>query len=69
MSYTPSSTQYKPDWDKRMAALLAKGMTVRAASVVLFAAIHGIGCVEGEVRLKEEARQKAEKADNLVTNE
>lgn len=58
MVYEPSSTNYNPEWEKRMQRLLDRGLTPEAASVVLNAAMYGIGCIEGEVRARIEAERK-----------
>ena len=48
------------EWTDRVAALqVNRGMTSRAATIVVDAAMYGIGCVEGEVR----ARIEKEKHD------
>ena len=39
-----------PDYDRRFLLLIDRGLTPRAASIVLNAAMFGIGCIEGEVR-------------------
>ncbi len=56
--YEQTSAQYNPEWDARMAKLLARGLTPRAANVVLAAAMFGIGCTEGTVRAQVEAQKE-----------
>ena len=48
------------EWTARVAALqVNRGMTARAATITVDAAMYGIGCTEGEVR----ARIEKEKHD------
>ena len=47
-----------PDYDRRLEKLLERGLSPREASIVLNAAMFGIGCIEGEVRARIEAQKK-----------
>ena len=47
-----------PDYDRRLEKLLERGLSPRAASIVLNAAMYGIGCTEGKVRDETERKKK-----------
>ena len=52
-------TDTRPEYRKRVANLIAfRGMSDRAARIVVDAAMYGIGCIEGEVRARIEAQKK-----------
>jgi len=55
---TTFTTFSTPAYDYRLALLLERGLTPRAASIVLNAAMYGIGCTEGKVRAEIEAQKK-----------
>lgn len=42
------------EWVRRYQAQLAKGLAVRAAETVVDAAMFGHGCIEGEVRQRQQ---------------
>ena len=51
-------TDTRPEYRKRVANLIAfRGMSDRAARIVVDAAMYGIGCIEGEVRARIEANK------------
>lgn len=47
-----------PEYDRRLLRLIDRGLTLRAASIVLNAAMFGIGCTEGKVREQIERKKK-----------
>ena len=52
-------TDTRPEYRERVATLIAfRGMSDRAARIVVDAAMYGIGCIEGEVRARIETQKK-----------
>ena len=52
-------TDTRPEYRERVANLIAfRGMSDRAARIVVDAAMYGIGCIEGEVRARIETQKK-----------
>ena len=49
--------------ERRITRLTERGMTAKAAAIVVDAAMFGIGCLEGEVRARIEAQKQKEKHD------
>lgn len=46
------------EYEQRVLALMDRGMTRRAATIVIDAAMYGKGCLEGQIREETEKRDR-----------
>ena len=60
----PKDTSSRGEYVARLTALIERGMTRRAAETVVDAAMFGLGCTEGTMRVKIQAAN--DRAQNLL---